>query len=96
MGPDYDMSNQSDVLALQRAAATEAATVANTMESELLNKTEPRELGEKYFTDRVNYDKWFVSDPIIGKRIWVNAFEDAFRRNRRWRNPSKTTLEGWI
>jgi len=96
MNPDYNMSNQSDVLALQRAAAEEASILANTMDLVILNQTEPRELGGKQFDDRINYDKWFVSNLAIGKQVWIDAFEDAFRRNRRWRNPPKTTLEGWV
>jgi hypothetical protein len=93
--PDYDMSDQSDVLALQRAATVEGATAADTMKMDELSHTEPRELGEKCFNDRISYDNLFVSDRVTAKRVWVDAFETAFRKSRRRRKPSKSTLEGW-
>lgn len=96
MTHDYLVNRPSDVLALRRAAEEEASHAANRMPMEELKTTDPVELGSKYFDDRVDYDKWFVDDPVVGKRVWVDAFEDAFRRNRRWREPTKTTLEGWL
>lgn len=96
MTPDYHMNRPTDVLALRRAAAEEASHAANRLPMDELKRTNPRELGEKHFSDRIKYDRWFVDDPVVGKRVWVDAFEDAFRRNRRWREPTKTTLEGWL
>ncbi len=94
--PDYNMSWPSDVLALSRMAEEEASQLANMMTIEELKTANPIEIGHEYFDDRITYDNLFVDDETIGRRVWVDAFETAFRRTRRWREPPKTTLEGWV